>query len=300
MKILKLAVVVLSCAVAFAGCKTQEVKVEKSPLKVLMIGNSFSISNTRNMPQICKAMGLDLELASLYIGGCTLEHHWKNVKDAQKGYAPYGYRLFRDGKRVNAVPANWNIPEALKSQKWDVVTIQQGSHQSWDRATYSPCGDELVATIKKLCPTAKIVVQETWSYTPWDRRLKKWGFDQNEMYSRLHKAYGDFAAKHSLGVIPMGAAVQAWRKQFPVKYAPDSIGGDVVGSLKFSKKEDGSYGISGDPFHLNQAGEYFQSLVWTAALFDVDVTKCPFIRDKTIGVENCRLMQKIANEVCGK
>ena len=273
--------------------------VAVTALKILMIGNSFSISNTRNMPQICDSMGLRLELGSLYIGGCTLEKHWKNVENAKEGFAPYGYRLFKDGKQVTkGVPAKINIPEALKSEKWDIVTIQQGSHQSWIPESYSPYGDNLIKTIRELCPTAEIVVQETWSYTPWDSRLKKWGIDQNEMYERLHKAYAAFAAKHGLRVIPMGAAVQLWRRTLPVKYAPDSIGGDVTGSLKFTPDGKGGFKADGDPFHLNAHGDYLQSLVWTEFLFKADVSKCPFIREKTIGEERCRLLQKTAHEVC--
>ena len=96
-------------------------------------------------------------------------------------------------------------------------------------ATY---GDKLVAKIRELAPTAKIVVQETWSYTPWDRRLGKWKIDQNEMYERLHDAYADFASMYSFDVIPMGTAIQQWRRQLPVKYTENSYGGDVVGGAQ--------------------------------------------------------------------
>lgn len=301
MKLLKKAVVAM-CAIAASWCVADsnvELKTTqaKKSLKILMIGNSFSICNTRNMPQICQSMGLALELGSLYIGGCSLARHWENVKKEAKGFTPYTYGLFKDGKRVQNAPKRWNIPEALRSKAWDIVTIQQASHFSIDIKTYSPYGENLIAKIKELCPTAEVVLQETWSYTPFDERLAKWGFDQNEMYNRLHKAYYDFAKANSLRVIPVGQAVQKWRKMLPVKYTENSLGGDVVGDLVFTKKENGSYTADGDPFHFNEKGHYLQSMVWTAKLFDVDVTKCKFIRDKTIGRENCLLMQKIANEV---
>ena len=35
----------------------------------------------------------------------------------------------------------------------------------------------MIAKIHELAPQAKILVQETWSYTPWDKRLKKWGIE---------------------------------------------------------------------------------------------------------------------------
>ena len=246
-------------------------------LKVLMIGNSFSISATRHMPQVAKSMGLELDLASLYIGGCSLERHRDNCVKGEKdpSFKPYKFTRFVDGEKKEDRPAN--VPEALALEKWDVVTIQQASHFSWQLDTYRPFGDELIKKyIKPLAPQAEVVVQETWSYTPWDKRLAKWGIDQNEMYAKLHRAYCDYAASHGLRVIPMGAAVQLWRARLPVVYTENSFGGDVCGSAKFAQDKDGKWAPKGDVFHLNLIGEYLQALVWTAKLFDVDVTKCPY------------------------
>ena len=246
-------------------------------LKVLMIGNSFSISATRHMPQVAKSMGLELDLASLYIGGCSLERHWDNCAKGEKdpAFKPYKFTRFVDGEKKEDRPGN--IPEALALEKWDVVTIQQASHFSWQLDTYRPFGDDLIKKgIKPLAPQAEVVVQETWSYTPWDKRFAKWGMDQNEMYAKLHRAYYDYAASHGLRVIPMGAAVQLWRARLPVVYAEDSFGGDVCGSANFAKGKDGKWTPKGDVFHLNRDGEYLQALVWTAKLFGADVSKCPY------------------------
>jgi len=246
-------------------------------LKVLMIGNSFSISLTRQMPQVAKSMGLDLDLASLYIGGCSLERHWNNCEKAKNepDFKPYKFDHVINGDHKQAV--QMNIPEALKMEKWDVVTIQQASHFSWQLDTYRPFADDLIKKyIKALAPQAEIVVQETWSYTPWDGRLAKWNLDQNEMYKKLHRAYYDYAASKGLRVIPMGTAVQLWRERLPVAYTEKSFGGDVCGSARFMQGEDGRWTCKGDVFHLNGHGEYFQALVWTAKLFEADVTKCPY------------------------
>ena len=71
------------------------------PLKVLMIGNSFSICNLKQMPQVAKSMGLKLDLASLYIGGCSLERHWNNVvASANAAFKPYRFDRTTDGRKV--------------------------------------------------------------------------------------------------------------------------------------------------------------------------------------------------------
>ena len=45
-------------------------------LKVLMIGNSFSQSVLRDLPNIVKASGKDkLKLAQAMIGGCSMQRH---------------------------------------------------------------------------------------------------------------------------------------------------------------------------------------------------------------------------------
>ncbi len=246
-------------------------------LKVLMIGNSFSISVTRHMPQIAKSMGLELDLASLYIGGCSMESHWKNFQreKTDPDFKPYKLTRFVDG--VKTEDCKSNVGAMLATQKWDVVTVQQASHFSWQPDTFRPFGDDLVEKcIKVLSPQAEVVVQETWSYTPWDSRLANWKIDQNKMYHDLHRTYNEYAALHGARVIPTGTAVQLWRERLPVKYTENSFGGDVCGSAKFAQGPDGRWMPKGDVFHLNARGEYFQALVWTAKLFDVDVTKCEY------------------------
>ena len=251
----KIIALVAAVAAVFLGLSADNAETDNSekgkPLKVLMIGNSFSICNLWQMPQVAESMGKKLDIASLYIGGCSLERHWRNVEAAATNatFKPYRFDRITYGKHV-VEKGKANIPDVLTMDKWDVVTLQQASHFSWNPATYHPWGDNLVAKIRELAPQAKIVVQETWSYPPWDKRLKKFGFDQVEMYARLHDAYAAFAGKYGFDVIPVGTAAE---------FAPDR-------NTLFTKPD----------FHFNRIGEYLQGLVWTAKLFGVDVTKCPY------------------------
>ncbi len=278
----------LACASLFAA--------ETKSLKVLMIGNSFSICLLNEMPNVAKAMDLNLDLCSLYIGGCSLERHWRNVCKPETTPYAVGWSYGGVSKAPDAPVAKFakggNIPSVLVADTWDVVTIQQASHDSWRPETYHPFGDDLVKTIRTLAPQAKIVLQETWSYTPWDRRLAKWGMDQNEMYAKLHDAYAAFAKPYGLDVIPVGTAVQKWRRELPVKYTENSIGGDVVGRPKFEQK-DGKWIPKGDVFHFNGDGYYLQALVWTAKLYGADVTKCPYAPERLRGAK-ADLMKKVA------
>ena len=238
--------VLLTSGLAFGAVEKDDSGRE---LKVLMIGNSFSICCLHETPAIAESMGLKLDLASLYIGGCSLERHWNNATNTAASFKPYRFDRTTGGSTA-VEKKSINIPEALTLAKWDVVTVQQASHFSWNPETYHPWGDDLVALVRRLAPQAKVVVQETWSYPPWDARLKEFGFDQVDMYAKLHDAYADFAKKHGCDVIPTGTAAE---------FAPDR-------NALFTRPD----------FHFNGQGVYLQGLVWTAKLFGVDVTKCAY------------------------
>jgi len=284
-------------------------------LKVLMIGNSFSISNCQHMPQIAQTLGVDLELGSLYIGGCSLERHWRNVvASTNADFKPYQYDLYRQGKRAGK-SCKANIPDALRSERWDVVTIQQASPLSWKPESYHPFGDNLIAKIRELAPQAEIVVQETWSYTPWAMKKKlKTLSSPDDMYVRLQRAYATFAESYGLRVIPTGTAIQEWRKRLPVKYTENSFGGDLVGGRHLKAEDrfvqengawipnpgqasdkDGKRKGACDLTHLNERGEYFQSLVWSAKLLKADVRRCAY-RPDFVSQQEDVLMKDIANE----
>ena len=297
-KVFRLSSLVLSAVLL--GCSTEKPEEEKGT-KVLMIGNSFSICCLRHLPQVAADRGVELDLASLYIGGCSLERHWGNVlsNDVNEAFRPYQFDRNRFGAHTKG---RANICDVLRMAKWDIVTIQQGSHKSWRPESYHPYGDNLVAKIRELAPQAKIYVQETWSYVPWDGRFKEWGIDQNEMYAKLHDAYGAFAKQHGLAVIPFGTAVQEWRKRLPVKYTENSLGGDVVGGGNqeerdhFKRDKDNNWKINCDPCHLGRKGDYFQALVWARVLFGADLKELKYKPD-FVTDSDAKLMREIAMEL---
>ena len=243
-------------------------------LKVLMIGNSFSGQMVPSLPPVAADLGLKLDICSLYIGGCTLERHWRNVRAPET--RPYW--VTRRIAGVAQKERTGNIPETLAAEDWDVITIQQGSECSIDAASFHPWGDDLVAYLRREKPRAKIVLHETWSYTPWDSRIRAWKMTPEGMYARIHAAAKAFAAQHGLEVIPTGKAVQLVRSELPVRYAENSLGGDVVGSAKFVR-EEGRWVPKGDVYHMGPDGNYLQALVWAAKLFGADVTTCTYAPD---------------------
>lgn len=259
------------------------------PLKVLMIGNSFSICVLRYAPIVASKLGCPLDMASLYIGGCPLERHAANIAAGEyhehKPYlvtwnfssledqskASFAGILAKSADSNGHVEYHGNIPAMLSAEKWDVVTIQQASHESWNAATFHPWADLVVSEVRRLAPQAKIMIQETWSYCNGDGRIcdqasggpGSWGFDQAGMSDRVSANYRALSAKFGFEIIPTGTAIRLFRERKPVS----AISDDVVGNMRID--ENGK--LYGDSIHLNHDGEYLQACTWIAALFGADV-----------------------------
>lgn len=283
-------------AFAFAGCVTSD-EDENRGTKVLVIGDGFTSSAMANLPRVAAECGVELDVASLSLNVATFKHHCDNLrKDGWRGHEPY--KLFRN--RFGSVTRkDMNIADALRLAKWNYVVVQQANGESGKEASYKPYGAELVARIRELAPQAELVVQEPWSYTPWDPRLKAWGLDQDELHRRIHAAVTAFAKAEKLKVIPMGRAVQQWRRRRPVKYGEHSFGGDVVGGRyskerdMFLRRPDGRWEPKCDVSHLNEKGEFLQSLVWAVALLGVDPMDMEFKPDG-VDAHDALLMKSIA------
>ncbi len=49
-------------------------------MKLLLISNSFGVNLQIYAKDIAKANGLDLEIYTLFIGGCAVKSHYANIK----------------------------------------------------------------------------------------------------------------------------------------------------------------------------------------------------------------------------
>lgn len=172
-------------------------------MNVLAIGNSFSQEATRYLSQIAKADNFNLDIVNLYIGGCPLSLHYRNMLSDAKAYA----------LEANGVQTGFfvSLKEALLNREWDFITLQQVSHNSIDYETYQPYLEELSRYIKTYAPKAKLIMHQTWAYEENSKRLcdelryKK----QSEMYEDLKNAY-ELAAKDikAYSIIPSGELFQ--------------------------------------------------------------------------------------------
>jgi len=132
-------------------------------MKILAIGNSFSSDATRYLHEISEAGEFPLKVVNLFIGGCSLDTHYKNMNNDDKAYL-LEFNGYSTGFYVS-------IREALQSDMWDYVTMQQASPLSVDFNTYMPYLQALSDYIKFHAPKAKQVFHQTWAYENESYRL---------------------------------------------------------------------------------------------------------------------------------
>ncbi len=283
-------------------------------LKVLMIGNSFSESVLTYLPSMVKADGKErLRLRQAYIGGCTIERHLNeyDAAIADPEYRPYLTNIALKGA-PKAHKGRWwaNVPEMLREDKWDIVTIQQGSSQCWIPESYAGDAARLIGIVRKLAPQAEIVLHKTWSYRSDAPLLAEWGFDNSEMYRRLSGAYAGVSAEYGFRIIPVGDAVNIFRSRQKQPYIPlteeeksrlrwpdmPSASADLVGNDRWRKNpESGRMELGADHIHLNPRGCYLQACVWYMFLFGKHAADISF-EPENFDRQFCIEMRDIAEE----
>lgn len=171
-------------------------------MKILAIGNSFSQDATRYLRGIASADGEEWEVVNLYIGGCSLQTHYENALEDKKAY-----EVQIDGQSTGEVSS---IKEALESDKWDIITLQQASTQSGDYEKYQPYLDFLINYVRKYAFTAKLYLHQTWAYPDGGGLLQTYGYSTSfKMFEKVEAAYTQALAETKMdGLIPTGALIR--------------------------------------------------------------------------------------------
>ena len=209
--------------------------------KILLISNSFGVDATRYFHGVCRKAGEEVLTACLYIGGCTLSRHYRNMLSEESAY-----QLYINGMET---PFNMSLKRALLACEWDIVTLQQASPQSGRFDSYEPFLTELSAYVKKLVPSAKQYIHAIWGWSD-DAVIKHSSTyaSSADMYAAIHKAYAQAAELIDAdGFIPATSAMEKL-------YA-------AIGDAAYRDGRHAGFGI----------GRYMLALVWYGALFGKDV-----------------------------
>ncbi len=219
-------------------------------MKILAIGNSFSVDAMEYLYQLLEEAGVEeIVLGNLYIGGCSIATHLKRAKD---GKADYDY--YKNTAGVWEKTPDSTFMDGLKDEEWDYISFQQTSKTCGLAETHGEELRELVAIVERSMTNkdAEFMWHMTWAYQADSTHEAFVNYDhsQEKMYEMTADVVKNTVMK--LGrfefVIPAGTAIQNARTSF-------------VGDT-----------LTRDGHHLNKTlGRYIAALTWCAALTGVDV-----------------------------
>ncbi len=255
--------------------------------KILTIGNSFSQNATRYMEELCETVPeADLFYGKTNFGGCSLEKHWNVVKqcDLLPEVKPYNFT------RTGMEPVEATLKEALQAEKWDFVTLQQVSRQSWLEETYEPWFGFLHSLIKELAPQAQPVIHMTWAYRIDSPQIAEWEITQQIMYEKLKENYERMGEKYDCPILPSGVAFQKARAQLNYKVdesfdfenpkpleLPDQTGSLNAGyHWRTGNTPSGNAELGLDANHGNALGCYIGNAVWYERFSGLKIADNPF------------------------
>lgn len=170
---------------------------EKTPLRVLIVGNSFSRYKTGNvtysieqpLEELAKASGHNLEVTTLAHGSSRMVYY-AGMNEAHITY----YR---------------ELMQLLSSETWDYIILQEQSTspiERFDNATY-PALERLLQYIKDLQPQAKPLLYMTHSFSN-GTSIKVNGVSKQltiaEMELYLAAAYKTLENRLNVDVVPAG------------------------------------------------------------------------------------------------
>ncbi|NND07013.1 MAG: DUF4886 domain-containing protein [Saprospiraceae bacterium] len=244
----------------FEGLHAQQVDHDSTrSIHVLTIGNSFANNACKYLEEIVQSVThCHILITKANIGGCSLEKHANLIEACEQdpGLKPYGN--------------THSLKDLLLQDKYDYITIQQVSSQSFMAHTFEPHANKLINYISKYAPGAQVLVHQTWAYSPDAERLLEWNLSRQSMHDSLVHNYTVLSQKYDLGMLPSGSAF----------------------FHSFNKRSN--YKLwSSDGYHANENGCYLAGCVWFTQLFQETTRKITYFPEG-LDKKKARFFKRIA------
>ena len=222
-------------------------------LKILFVGNSFSVDTAEHLPAVALSMGVKkLHIGVLYIGGCSTRRHYSNLIGNVKGYDYY---------ESVGIDGDWTCThevsnvDAIKSDDWDIIALQHGTidgSRNTDLVYYDML-EPLVNEIKAIAPEkAKIVFNRHWVGESWHTHPEIVSFGGDT--ARMYEIVSDIVSNHVVKIKNLDFAT-------PV--------GTAIQNARTSRIET----LNRDGYHLSLGtGRYIASLAFFASVTGCDIT----------------------------
>lgn len=243
-------------------------------LRLLSIGNSFSVDAQEYLYGIAKDLGFDsVILGNLYIGGCSLYGHFSTYVNERT------YTYYKNTTGEWTENAETTFLEGLRDEDWDYITLQQSSGLSGDPDTFEPYLTDLIKAIKfnRTNPNSEILWHMTWAYASdsTHQDFPKYNNDQNRMYESIVGAVKkNIDANPDISfILPSGTAIQNARNT--------SLGDTLCR----------------DGFHLDlNYGRYLAGLTWIHKITGEPIDDVTYIPDGAFDGETLEILKKCAKD----
>ncbi|PTY00895.1 hypothetical protein DB346_14900 [Verrucomicrobia bacterium LW23] len=310
-----------------------------TPMKFLTIGNSLSNDAMTYFPAMARAAGHELVHYGANIGGWSLEQHAAGLiacEEAEAAGQPappsacgYGTEFsppragFGTGGAAGASPTQISLLQALRAERWDVVSFQQVTGMSFRSETYEPWTTQLVDAVRRHTPATRLLAYQIWPYRedcPFANYAP--GMTQQSMYEGIRDACAGIATTHGMDTVPAGLAFQIARATPPWVFSfPDPAFDYAAENPTAAPRQPGSLNIgwfvaevippaasepaSPAPFrqlaldykHANPAGKYLAGAVFFETLFGASAETITYVPPELTPVQ-CASLRAIAHQAC--
>ena len=240
--------------------------------KILAIGNSFSEDGLHYLFNIARDNGLkNTVIGNLYIGGASLELHYKN---AQANLPLYKYQKNINGTWIDY--HDFTILSAITNEDWDLITLQQTSGLSGISDSFEPYLSFMINYINthKTNNNLKIGWHLTWAYPEGSDHYSFSNYDNNQlmMYQAIIAAVREKVLDNPAlsVVIPVGTAIQNLRMSF-------------IGDT-----------LNRDGFHLSlDKGRYTAGLTWFKSLTNLSLINLQNIPKEITELELAKMKEAV-------
>lgn len=209
-------------------------------MKILMLGNSFSLDALQHLYDMARSVGIKLVLGISYDANGGLAAAWTK---AQNNTPTDSYHKWTEAGYVVATGRTLNF--AVLDEDWDIITYQQVSGSSGDYASFQPALNNIHNYVRGRAtnPNVKFGLHMTWAYATGSSNLASTSYPtQSAMYEAIANTYLQAMQAMNFDIlIPSGTAIQNARSNSYLR----AIGTD----------------LTRDGYHLNEGvGRYIAAL----------------------------------------
>lgn len=224
--------------------------VPTKTLKVLSIGNSFSLDAHTYIHEIAKSAGVNVIFGLLYRGGESLEGHWTQIQGNLSSYTYYK-KTALNGVTKETITNNVSVNTGVADENWDIITVQQTSSLSGMYSTYQPYLKNILGHVRGKATNINMqfAAHMTWAYatTCTLAGFANYNNNQTTMFNAIRNAWQQAMAAEDIPiVIPSGTAIQNARSH----------------SALLAVDEE----LTRDGYHLGTVGDYIAGLTFFEVL----------------------------------